>query len=264
MPPGNALHLLADVLDDHPEIIDSSRNTIWIRSIHDSGILYAIRFWIADFTRRNPIRSEIYSSIWYSIERAGYSMPLSIVDMRTSNSIRKDHARRLQDEEQMSFKSLRSIELFASLSDDEVWDIVRKDRLLGFGRGELVVKKGDVGGSMYVILEGLCSVLIVNPSDEQIMVEIAQLKPGTIFGEISALTNDPRTASVKAISHLRLQEISQQQIKDLFLNNHEAMAEFAKVMAAREEARSSFTPEQKQSFETSLLQRMAKTFNLFQ
>ena len=264
MPPGAALPLLADVLNDHPEIIDSSRNTIWIRSIHDSGILYAIRFWIADFTRRNPIRSEIYSSIWYSIERAGYSMPLSIVDMRTSNSIRKDQARRLQDEEQMSFKSLRSIELFASLCDDEVWDIVRKDRLLGFGRGELVVKKGDVGGSMYVILEGLCSVLIVNPSDEQTMVEIAQLKPGTIFGEISALTNDPRTASVKAVSHLRLQEISQQQIKDLFLNNHEAMAEFAKVMAAREEARSSFTPDQKQSFETSLLQRMAKTFNLFQ
>mgnify|MGYP001162990213 FL=1 len=57
MPPVTALHLLADVLDDHPEIIDSSRNTIWIRSIHDSGILYAIRFWIADFTRRNPIRS---------------------------------------------------------------------------------------------------------------------------------------------------------------------------------------------------------------
>ena len=164
----------------------------------------------------------------------------------------------------MSFKLLRSIELFASLCDDEVWDIVRKDRLLGFGCGDLVVKQGDAGGSMYVILEGHCSVLIVDPSDEERMVEIAQLNPGTIFGEISALTNDLRTASVKAVSHLRLQEISQQQIKDLFLNNREAMTEFAKVMAAREEARSSFTPEQKQSFETSLLQRMAKTFNLFQ
>ena len=264
MPPGASLSLLADVLNSHPEIIDPTRNTIWIRSIHDSGILYAIRFWIASFPRRNPIRSEIYSSIWYGIERAGYSMPLSIVDMRTSDSIRTDHARRLHAEEQMSFKLLRSIELFASLCDDEVWDIVHKDRLLGFGYGELVVKQGDAGGSMYVILEGQCSVLIVDPSDEERMVEIAQLNPGTIFGEISALTNDLRTASVKAVSHLRLQEISQQQIKDLFLNNREAMTEFAKVMAAREEARSSFTPEQKQSFETSLLQRMAKTFNLFQ
>jgi CRP-like cAMP-binding protein len=96
------------------------------------------------------------------------------------------------------------------------------------------------------------------------MVEIAQLNPGSIFGEIAALTNDPRTASVKAVSHLRLQEISQQQIEDLFLNNQEAMAEFANVMTAREEARNAFTPEQKKSFETSLLQRMAKTFNLFQ
>jgi hypothetical protein len=69
---------------------------------------------------------------------------------------------------------------------------------------------------------------------------------------------------VKAVSHLRLQEISQQQIEDLFLNNHEAMAEFARVMSAREEARSTFTPQQKESFEENLLQRMVKTFNLFQ
>jgi CRP-like cAMP-binding protein len=264
MPPGNALPLLTDVLNNHPEIIDSSRNTIWLRSINDSGILYALRFFIAHFPRRNPIRSEIYSSIWYRVERAGYAMPLSIVDMRTPNSIRKDHVRRLQDEEQRSFKLLRSIELFASLGDDEIWDIVSKDCLLGFGRGEIVIEKGEVGGSMYVILEGKCSVLIVDPSDEERMVEITQLKPGAIFGEISALTNDPRIASVKALSHLRLQEISQQQIEDLFLNNHKAMAEFAKVMASREEARSTFTPQQAKSFEVSLLQRMAKTFNLFQ
>ena len=51
MPPGAALSLLADVLNNHPEIIDSTRNTIWIRSIHDSDILYAIRFWIANFPR---------------------------------------------------------------------------------------------------------------------------------------------------------------------------------------------------------------------
>ena len=264
MPPETAKSLLMDVLNSHSEIIDYSRNTIFLRSINDSGILYALRFFIANFPRRNPIRTEIFSRIWYSLERAGYTVPLSIIDLRTSDSIRKDQALRLRNEEIRSFKMLRSIELFSSLSDNEIWDIINKDRLIGFGSGEMVVEKGEVGGSMYVILEGKCSVLIDNPSEEGGMVEITQLKPGTIFGEISALTNDPRTASVKAVSHLRLQEISQQQIEDLFLNNHEAMAEFARVMSAREEARSTFTPQQKESFEENLLQRMVKTFNLFQ
>ena len=264
MPPGYAMSLLMNILNDHSEIIDTSRNTIFLRSINDSGILYALRFFIANFSRRNLIRTEIFSRIWYSLERAGYAAPMSIIDMRTTNSIHKEYSRRLQDEEKKSFELLRSIELFASLCDDEIWDIIQKDRLIGFSSGELVVEKGDLGGSMYVILDGKCSVLIDDPSGEGEMIEITQLKTGTIFGEISALTNDPRSASVKAASHLRLQEISQQQIKDLFLNNHEAMTEFAKVMAAREEARSTFTPQQKKSFEVNLLQRMAQTFNLFQ
>jgi small-conductance mechanosensitive channel/CRP-like cAMP-binding protein len=264
MPTGKAMEILLDVLDGHSEIINTSRNAVVIRSIDDSSINYALKFFIANFAVRNRIRTEIFSSIWYNIRRAGYALPYSVVDLRTIHSSQKDDARRLKNEEQMSFELLRSIELFASLTDHEVWDIIHKDRLIGFGRGEMVVERGDVGGSMYVILQGQCSVLIDNPSDEGGMVEIAQLNPGSIFGEIAALTNDPRTASVKAVSHLRVQEISQQQIEDLFLNNQEAMAEFANVMTAREEARNAFTPEQKKSFETSLLQRMAKTFNLFQ
>lgn len=264
MPTGKAMEILLDVLDGHSEIINVSRNAVVIRSIGDSSINYALKFFIADFAVRNRIRTEIFSSVWYSIQRAGYAMPYSVVDLRTIHSSQRNSALRLKDEEQMSFELLRSLDLFASLSDHELWDIIHKDRLIGFGRGEMVVERGDVGGSMYVILQGKCSVLIDNPSEPGDMVEIAQLNPGSIFGEISALTNDPRTASVKAISHLRLQEISQQQIEDLFLNNQEAMAEFACVMTAREEARRAFTPEQKKSFETSLLQRMAKTFKLFQ
>ena len=58
-----------------------------------------------------------------------------------------------------------------------------------------------------------------------------------------------------------LQEISQQQIETIFLNNQEAMAEFAKVMASREASLKTFTPEETRSLEVGLVERMTKTFN---
>ena len=61
---------------------------------------------------------------------------------------------------------------------------------------------------MYVLLEGVCSVLIADPSGGEHFVEISKLKRGMIFGEIAALTNASRTASVKAIGHVLLQESS--------------------------------------------------------
>ena len=84
-----------------------------------------------------------------------------------------------------------------------------------------------------------------------------------IFGEIAALTNASRTASVRAIGHVLLQEISQQRIEDVFLKNETAMEAFAKVMTCREAAHRSFTPDQQKSFELSLMDRMAQTFNKF-
>ncbi len=261
MPPGLAMKTLLEVLNSHQSIVDSARSRVVLKSIDQDSINYVLKFFVGDFRIRNKIRTEIFSSIWYALERIGYSLPYSVVDLRTVQSRRQLQEQRRQREEEGSFMSLRSIDLFSSLSDDEIREIVCNDRLLGFGPGEIVVEIGAVGGSMYVVMEGSCSVLIPDPSGGKGMVEVAQLPSGTIFGEISALTNAPRTASIKAASHLVLQEISQQQIEAIFLSNQEAMAEFAKVMAGREASLKTFTPEETKSFEIGLVERMTNTFN---
>ena len=261
MPPGLAMKTLLEVLNSHQSIIDPARSRVVLKSIDQDSINYVLKFFVGDFRLRNKIRTEIFSSVWYALERIGYSLPYSVVDLRTVQSRRQLQEQRRQREEEDSFASLRSIDLFSSLSDDEIREIVCNDRLLGFGPGEIVVEIGAVGGSMYVVMEGSCSVLIPDPSGGEGMVEVAQLPSGTIFGEISALTNAPRTASIKAASHLVLQEISQQQIEAIFLSNQEAMAEFAKVMAGREASLKTFTPEETKSFEIGLVERMTNTFN---
>ena len=261
MPPGRAIQVLKSVLASHSAVIVKRRNAVIIRSIDHDSVNYVLKFFVADFAARNKIRTEIFSSVWYAIERAGYSLPHVVVDLHTEQSRRQSQIKRQGEDQKRSFNALRMIELFSSLSDDEITSIVCNDRLVGFGPGEMVVKKGEVGGSMFVIMEGSCSVLIADPSEEAAMMEVAQLKSGTIFGEISALTDAPRTASIKAIGHVLLQEISQRQIEAVFLNNQTAMAEFAKVMAAREAGLKNITVEEKKTFEMGLVERMTQTFS---
>ena len=261
MPPGLAMQVLLEALNSHKGIIAPERSRVVLSSIDQDSINYILKFFVADFKLRNQIRTDVYSNVWYAVERNGYALPYSVIDLRTAQSLRQRQEQRREREECDSFTSLRTIELFSSLSDAEIREIIRNDRLICFGPGEMVVELGDVGGSMYVVIEGSCSVLIPNPSSREEMIEVAQLSSGTIFGEISALTNAPRTASIKAASHLVLQEISQQQIETIFLNNQEAMAEFAKVMASREASLKTFTPEETKSLEVGLVERMTKTFN---
>ena len=261
MPPGHAIQVLRGVLTSHGEVINKRRNAVVIRSVDHDSVNYVLKFFVADFAARNKIRTELFSSVWYAIERAGYSLPHTMVDLRTEQSHRQSRIKQQCEGQERSFNALRKIELFSSLSDDEITSIVRNDRLVGFGPGEMVVKKGEVGGSMFVIMEGNCSVLIADPSDETAMMEVAQLKPGTIFGEISALTDAPRTASIKAIGHVLLQEISQCQIEAVFLSNKTAMAEFAKVMATREAGLKNIAIEDKNTFEIGLVERMTQTFS---
>jgi CRP-like cAMP-binding protein len=263
IPPGEAVALLRRVLDQHEGILDPSRNVVAIRSFDDSCIAYLLKFFVDDFAVRNKLKTEIYSCIWYELERSGYSVPYPVIDLRTQQSDQRLRSKRQQFIHSQSFDLLRSIDLFQSLSDEEINGIVCQDRALAFGPGEIIVVSGQVGGSMYVLAEGVCSVLIPDPSGGEHSVEISRLKRGMIFGEIAALTNAPRTASVRAIGHVRLQEISQQQIKDVFLKNETAMEAFAKVMTSREAAHRSFTPDQQKSFELSLIERMAQTFNKF-
>ncbi|MGB1417196.1 MAG: cyclic nucleotide-binding domain-containing protein [Synechococcus sp.] len=260
MPPGEALALLHSVLDGHPEVIESSQNQVVIGAFADSSITYLLRFFVRDFGSRGRMTTEVFSSAWYAVERAGYSIPFPVVDLRTHRSSTRVQSDRESSLQERSFRVLRSVALFAALSDSELREIVGVDPVISFGHTETIVTQGDVGGSMYVLLDGVCSAQVDASTDQNERVEIAQLTFGEVFGEVAALTNTPRTASVQAIGHVVLQEISQRSINTLFRNNAEAMEAFAAVMATREAAHRQFDPDQTQTYELALVDRMRQTF----
>lgn len=65
-----------------------------------------------------------------------------------------------------------------------------------FDSGQLIFKYGDMGDCAYLIEEGVVEVLIMKPGGEHRIRLIGQ---GELFGEVSLIDYQPRTATVRAV-----------------------------------------------------------------
>lgn len=92
---------------------------------------------------------------------------------------------------------LRSVPLFAALPTSAL------ERVLGFARtvshppGDVVVRQGSGAHALHVILSGEAEVSADG-------MRIATLGPGDHFGEIAVMDSSKRTASVTAVTELRI------------------------------------------------------------
>jgi CRP-like cAMP-binding protein len=75
---------------------------------------------------------------------------------------------------------------------------------LDFKAGDLIVKQGDYGISIYEIIKGRVGIYVKSGVEE---INLANLGPGEIIGEMTFLTGitAPRTASARALEDSRLQ-----------------------------------------------------------
>jgi hypothetical protein len=76
-----------------------------------------------------------------------------------------------------------------------------------FGPGEIVIQEGTKGTSAFIVLSGAVEVL--KRSGEKDIV-VATLGKGQVFGEMGLIEDRPRSATVKAMTELRVQVISRE------------------------------------------------------
>jgi MFS family permease len=121
---------------------------------------------------------------------------------------------------------LRGIPIFAPLPAPQLERLARALVEVRVDPGSVVFEAGDHGDRFYLIAEGRAAVDI---GDEPVRT----LEPGDFFGEIALLRDVPRTATVRAITGLRLLALDRETFVST-VTGHAASAEAAgSVVAAR-------------------------------
>ena len=108
----------------------------------------------------------------------------------------------------------RRLPLFASLSPEERAALLAVARPVQYAAGEAIVRQGQPGRSLFVVVRGEASVTLAGTEGE-----VARLRGGDVFGEMSLLTGEARTATVTAATDCDLVEIDAEGFRSVVMAN---------------------------------------------
>lgn len=107
---------------------------------------------------------------------------------------------------------IKSSPLFYELYDDEIDHLIQNCHVLSLESGEFVIKDGEEGSEIYLILSGGA---YVKKGD----VTLVELRKGDLFGEMVLLDERKRTADIVASSHSDVLVIDYDTIFNTFSKN---------------------------------------------
>lgn len=99
-----------------------------------------------------------------------------------------------------------------------------------FAEGETLIRQGDEDNDMFLLVEGAVNVLVSVDAKELL---VAPMQAGDYFGEMSLLTGEPRTATIRAATGGAAYRISREAIAPLIESDHELMGQLSRNLAER-------------------------------
>jgi len=94
-------------------------------------------------------------------------------------------------------EELTNFSIFKALHDNELKEIIPYFKIREFKKGQIILRKGDRGENLFVILNGEVEII------GDYGVAIAKLGRGEIFGEMSLLTGNPVSTKVKVVENTK-------------------------------------------------------------
>src|SRR4051812_17028145 len=101
--------------------------------------------------------------------------------------------------------ALRRVKIFAAMDDSHLERFLKYMEVAPVRQFAEIVKQGEPGDAMYLVLEGEVRVRLIIAGKESVL---AALGPGDFFGEIALFDNGPRSADVVANQDSTLLKIS--------------------------------------------------------
>ncbi|PKK91249.1 MAG: hypothetical protein CVV64_05625 [Candidatus Wallbacteria bacterium HGW-Wallbacteria-1] len=112
---------------------------------------------------------------------------------------------------------LRSISIFQELDESEILIIDQIAEEGSYKAGEIVFRQGSEGKELYIIKMG--EVEVIKEGSEGTSQLLTVLEAGTFFGEMSIVTEETRSATIRALGECRLLKIQKSTIDRLSETN---------------------------------------------
>ena len=119
--------------------------------------------------------------------------------------------------QQEVFTGLKKIPFLSKLSDEVLITLAEKAKSAKFPKQATIIMEGDETSSLYIILSG--KVRVFSSDEKSKEVTLLTQEPGSYFGEIALLTDEPRSASVATLEKTTCAVISKNDFINWLMNN---------------------------------------------
>lgn len=116
--------------------------------------------------------------------------------------------------------------LFRELESSALHELALETTLVPLGGGETLLREGDAGDALYVVVSGRLSVVVGS-------APIAEIGRGETVGEMALLTGAPRSATVRAVRDTMLVRLSKESFDVLIERHPKATMALARLIVKR-------------------------------
>jgi len=133
--------------------------------------------------------------------------------------------------EEQRIRSLKKVELFDSLSFEELSQITGRMAIKSFKKNEVILYEEDTNEFMYIILDGEAKVIQVTEDGKEII--LAMHRAGDFFGELSLIDGKTAPASVVAMKHSMTAIISKDDFFSLIVSQPKVLQKLLLILCTR-------------------------------
>ncbi len=127
---------------------------------------------------------------------------------------------------------LNQIPFFAGLNEANKKILYENAKCQLYDEDSTIIEKGQSGQSMFVVIDGLLGVYI-DYEHRGKASKVADLSDGQFFGEMSLLTGEPRSATIRSLTDSILYEIDNEALAPILKENPKVAMQISEIMAER-------------------------------
>jgi HEAT repeat protein len=124
----------------------------------------------------------------------------------------------------------KRVPLFENLSPGDIKQVAALAQEETFSDGVTLVREGDIGDVMFIIVSGEVRVLITKGQKQ---VELARRKAGEYVGEMALISKEPRSATVTALGNVRALCIDQKSFESLLRDRPDVSLAVIQILCER-------------------------------
>jgi len=126
---------------------------------------------------------------------------------------------------------LRGIQIFEGLSVSEMAAIASVTEEVIYPKGEDVIREGEQGETMYMMVSG--EVSVIKGRDEGDEIELDRIHPGDYFGEMALFEDEVRSATIRTVEETNLLVLHKREFTEIVREYPQIALHICKVLSHR-------------------------------